>query len=260
MQTHTLSPEEVDLITSILDAEERNLDNMYANGSSLTMLEAQCRDIWPNWETSQRISPTRYESQFYSRQRSQHLYDDESDTPTKTTVFNNANNTRNTSSNRGSPISNTSPINSNYSPRQSSPIHNQDLVNYDFQNMKTDIDDLYNRIQLMSSGSGSSSPTAQQFKASQQRTPANKQQSFPSQTLSTPSSSFKSSRHSTPRTIASPISRAESDSDDIQKIKAENYMLKAQLEKVQKLLEIEQAQNKKLEAALKKNSRISGSQ
>ena len=257
MQTHTLSPEEVDLITSILDAEEKNIDNLYANGTSLTMLDAQCREIWPNWETSQRTSPSRYSSSFSMRNRNSPSYDDETNTPIKTSVYDNVNNNNRKTpySQKRSNTSNVSPVSSNYSPRQNSPSDNRDMQTFEFQNMKTDIDNLYNRIQLMSSGSGSSSPASQQLQKPQQKSET-KQKYLNQQNVSTPSS-YRSTRTAatTPRTVASPISKGSSKSDDIQKIKAENYMLKAQLEKVQKLLEIEQEQNKKLQAALRKATR-----
>ena len=48
----------------------------------------------------------------------------------------------------------------------------------------------------------------------------------------------------------------EANADDIQKIKQENFVLKKELEKTKKLLEIERAQNKKLEDALGKSAKI----
>ena len=250
MESHTLSPEEVEMITSILDAEERNLDNMQQNGTSLSALDAQCREIWPNWDSApQRFTPSRYNTSNFQRQRSMPIFDDRI-------------NNRQSLSAKKSTISNISPSRTGYSPKKTSPSPNHDVAKYEFESMKGDIDDLYNRIQLMSSGSGSPSPTRQQnVQERSQQSPTRVSPDSPKSYVSSRMTEIPQQKlHSTPRRMEyeSNTGISSNDSDDIHQIKRENAMLRAQLEKVQKLLEIEQEQNKKLEAALKRPSRNSG--
>lgn len=53
-QGHRLNQQEADVINSILDQEERNLDDYNNSSATLSLLDDQCRQIWPNWDT---ISP-----------------------------------------------------------------------------------------------------------------------------------------------------------------------------------------------------------
>ena len=61
--THKLNKDEADMINSILDQEEMNIDNIQNTSATLSVLDDQCRQIWPNWDAfstsnRNRVTPT----------------------------------------------------------------------------------------------------------------------------------------------------------------------------------------------------------
>ena len=244
MKTHSLSQEEADIISAILDEEEKNID-LYSNPhDSLTVLEKQCREIWPNWENNfTQTSPNYRMRTNYSYSANSRNFEEEGSDPIKSTV--------------------TETKRTEISPMKMSPKKSPKLPantsmgtasmsfdaedNFEFENMKKDIDSLFNRVQLMSSGSPSpkqeKTKTIENESFSNSRTP----KSSPKPMYSMKIDDIEESPHSV---------SGEANADDIQKIKQENFVLKKELEKTKKLLEIERAQNKKLEDALGKSAKI----
>ena len=57
--SHKLNKDEADMINSILDQEEMNIDNIQNTSATLSVLDDQCRQIWPNWDAFSTSNRTR---------------------------------------------------------------------------------------------------------------------------------------------------------------------------------------------------------
>ena len=133
---HHLSPKESDVIHSILDEEEKSF--VENNQSSLSALDYQCQQIWPNWETFTKKShvknPSPIKETTIKPQEYVELKEKKIVSPPQSKRF----------PNEVSPPKPTNP-------------HN-DLVNMDINSIKSDIDSLFSRIQAVTGGSSNSSP------------------------------------------------------------------------------------------------------
>ena len=161
-KSHKLNREESETINTILDQEERNIDEYSKVNSTLSSLDDQCRQIWPNWDN---FSPTRgqissmqqdtignYQSTAKKRR--------EMSPPKPSSVF--VSNTV-TDPPQLPKVSNIGDNTTQYKPKypksQSSQNTEQNFSKgFDLQNIKTDIDTLYTRIHTMSTGNKPQTP------------------------------------------------------------------------------------------------------
>ena len=153
-KSHKLNQQESETINTILDQEERNIDQYSSVNSTLSNLDDQCRQIWPNWDTfspprgqkSSMQQPSFSESQNVSKPKNENYYQ-------QTTIFS-AN--APTSPKPLSPTSKTTEKIPSYKvPNQlnSQTQEKSYSKGIDLQNIKSDIDSLYTRIHTMSTGS-----------------------------------------------------------------------------------------------------------
>lgn len=249
MQTHQLSSEETDIITAILDDAERNLDIYGVKKNSLSMLDEQCREIWPNWDSaSQKLNSSRsppYRSSFSPNRQnisnetlSESIMNiDSNNTPSRMTVAN-------VDIPNGSPIGKqTSPKSSN-SDKQSvkssqySSKRNFDLYskNTEVEEMKKDIDALYFRIHspaqaVASTKEPKESPTGSSNKNSPQN--------------------ITPTRRNSPKldnTFSLSSTRSE-----IQRLQAENDVLRLELDKMKALVQAKDEQILKLQTQIRRS-------
>lgn len=208
-QGHRLNQQEADVINSILDQEERNLDDFNNSSATLSLLDDQCRQIWPNWDTfsprdTQKSSvppqretvSTNYRPTSFAKPTSQPQPNKYAAAPPKKEIpqirdYQPPQPTK--SINTKSPIATTSISSQSQTiSRQTQPSKTDMTSNFELQNIKADIDNLFSKIQSISSGnsSPSSSPKVQTGSLSQSL--GNQPSIKPKYDLTSPATKFNS--------------------------------------------------------------------
>lgn len=247
MKTHQLTSEETDIINTILDAAERDIDYNIDQHHPLSVLDEQCREIWPTWSISQKmnssrfsqpqtVSPSRKSS--YSNENYSIRNQESNMTPSKMTVDN-------IEIPSGSPITKISspktPVSSHTNQSSRSPTSttstNKISSNLELEEMKKDIDALYFRIH---------SPA-------QLATAVNQEQNSPSRSNSYRSNSntVTPQRDTTPRTERN-ISSSPSNSE-VMRLQAENNALRTEIDNLKALLKSKDDQILSLQAQIRRS-------
>lgn len=358
--SHKLNQAEKNRIQSILDEEEQNLSGSSNINSSIALLDEQCRKIWPNWEPysarnsmSRRSIPIKdsYSGSYqYSSQKSPSRSVSSIKTPTQQKQSLTPSSPKSDSSDLRKSLPsynlnnfNDVPINNSGSktppslptvpplakPNAFSTSVNVNLDNIDAANLLNDIDNLYARIQTLSTASQikkspegdipiyqspaenniyhadikpllnnfdqlstRSSNRDTSYASSVPRTPiyinndpgllprratfdvqdSSLKKSGDYKPVTSPKQDYnisntptvpKSSAYHIPVTPLQPRYYGDSmtttnntSNDELLKLRKENWLLKSETMKLEKRIQIELAENKKLEDALEKSSKL----
>lgn len=219
METRYLTSDENGTILSILEDEEFNL-GIHSDRSNLSILDERCKEIWPEWQSSP-VRKAPYRS-YVPVEEGRHI--DNEMLPRL------------------------------ISPRSARRPNCEELARMDANSLKADVDALMSRIRGVTcvySPSKYNSPS-RDFQTS---TTASYEQT-------TSDYSPLHRRYESPRDrsmhvqFVHPANDESISKEDLETLRSENLRLKAELLKIEKRLELETEENKKLVASLENSERI----